>query len=383
MEIKTTFLQFKDESKDDCLVSTSTGIYRGTQIGSVQVFKGIRYALPPVGDLRFRLPTPVPQSDNLIDARSFSSVSFQPGSFARLSGADSLSLNIWRNTEADMDAPVLFFVHGGSFYQGFMHYFHITDVNGLRRLSDKEIMLKTPAFMKKSGLGLGTFQPVIDGYYLKAYPINVLRSGNYKTVPILIGNTGDELSVMKYSIGRRYWDLGKIISEGLSNERESTRKQISLLYAKKYGRREAQVQLLSDMIFRTAALFYAEAASSKCPVWLYRFDLRPATMRLSGLGAAHCSDLPLIFGNLRKGIGKLMFCLSADLTAASKLSHDMQADIIGFMKNGKLPWARAFTDEYLAKCYNVPPGFDEPIPLDIYKAYQQTHYYALNRRKAL
>ena len=167
----------------------------------------------------------------------------------------------------------------------------ITDVNGLRRLSDKEIMLKTPAFMKKSGLGLGTFQPVIDGYYLKAYPINVLRSGNYKTVPILIGNTGDELSVMKYSIGRRYWDLGKIISEGLSNERESTRKQISLLYAKIWQTR-SPAQLLSDMIFRTAAL-YAEAASSKCPVCL---PLRscPATMRLSGL-SAHCSDLPLFW----------------------------------------------------------------------------------------
>ena len=44
----------------------------------------------------------------------------------------------------------------------------------------------------------------------------------------------------------------------------------------------------------------------------------------------------------------------------------MQADIIGFMKMANC-LARAFTDEYLAKCYNVPPGFDEPIPLDITK----------------
>ena len=60
MEIKTTFLQFKDESKDDCLVKWRHSESIVTQIGSVQVFKGIRYALPPVGDLRFRLPTLFP-----------------------------------------------------------------------------------------------------------------------------------------------------------------------------------------------------------------------------------------------------------------------------------------------------------------------------------
>lgn len=134
------------------------------------------------------------------------------------------------------------------------------------------------------------------------------------------------------------------------------------------------------MIFRTASLFYAEAASTASPVWLYRFDLRPVFMRLSGPGAVHSSDLPFLFGNLRKDIGKLMFCLSPDLTNAHRLSREIQADITNFMNKGTLSWPCIFTDDYIAKCYDIPVRFDEPLPQDIYCCLQQTNYYALNMK---
>lgn len=130
------------------------------------------------------------------------------------------------------------------------------------------------------------------------------------------------------------------------------------------------------MIFLTGSLFYAEAASVDCPVWLYRLDLQTAPMRISGLGAVHSSDLPLLFGNLREGVGKLMFGLSRDLAPVRQLSQRMQADVTGFMKDGKLPWPRAFTDDFIAKCYDMPVGYDEPIPREIYESYQQTNYYS-------
>ncbi|MEN6387579.1 MAG: carboxylesterase family protein [Candidatus Cryosericum sp.] len=487
-------------ARDDCLIAAKTGVYRGGQVGEVQVFKGIRYALPPAGDLRFRLPVPVSLSDKTIDARSFSPVAPQPGRLSRFSGPDCLSLNIWRNTKADGSAPVLFYIHGGMFMRGsgreavldgtllardwnivvvtinyrlgmlgfvdlssldsryvanpglhdavlalqwthdniaafggdpanitvvgesaggslvsllpmlddaapllnrlvmmsgipasllpakteerlvqcFLEHFHIRNAHDLSRLSDGEIVAKTSALIRKSGLGSGTFQPTVDGQYLKAFPTNLIRHNQYRPVPMLIGNTRDELSVMGHPLLREHWDLQGIIDDGVSHEDPSATKSILSLYAQEYGKKEARIQLVSDMIIRTASLFYAEAASRTSQVWLYRFDLRPAAMRLSGLGAVHSSDLPLFFGNLLQGIGKVMFLSLHDLPAARQLSHEMQADVVRFMKDGTLPWARAFTDGFIAKCYDVPVRFDEPIPLEIYRSYQQTTYYAIS-----
>jgi len=489
-------LQFRD----DCLVSTRTGVYRGIQTGDVQVFKGIRYALPPSGELRFRPPVPVPRSTEIFDARSFSPVAPQPGRLAKHSGADSLSLNIWRHVKANGRSPVFFYVHGGSFTRGsgrellydgtilardqnivvvtinyrlgafgfldfsflddsyianpalhdlvlalrwtsenieafggdpekitvagqssggslvsvlpfldgvtdlfsrlilssaiptsfvpaavgqdlaerFLVFFRIKDSAGLRRLTDKQIIDGTPAFMRKCGLGVGTFRPVIDDRYLKAFPIDLLRRGRYQPVPMLIGTTRDELSLLEIPFLRRHWKLDHIISDGLSREADATRKSIRLLYEREYRKREARIQLLSDMIFRSAALFYAEAASAASPVWLYRFDLRPVVMRLSGLGAVHSSDLPLIFGNLREGVGKLSFSLPRDRAVARKLSREIQADLASLMEEGTLPWARAFTDDYIAKCYDLPVRYDQPIPQEIYHRYRKTAYYAGN-----
>lgn len=101
-------------------------------------------------------------------------------------------------------------------------------------------------------------------------------------------------------------------------------------------------------------------------------------MRLSGLGAVHSSDLPLIFGNLREGVGKLSFSLPRDRAVARKLSREIQADLASLMEEGTLPWARAFTDDYIAKCYDLPVRYDQPIPQEIYHRYRKTAYYAGN-----
>src|SRR5205085_4787512 len=50
---------------------TSTGTLRGTSDGGVEVFRGVPYAQPPVGELRWRPPEPVEPWAGTRDATTF------------------------------------------------------------------------------------------------------------------------------------------------------------------------------------------------------------------------------------------------------------------------------------------------------------------------
>lgn len=94
---------------------------------SVRVFKGIPYAAPPVGDLRWRAPKPAPAWTGIRKASEFSATCMQTpypeGSLYR--GApqpiseDCLYLNIWTAANsASEKRPVMFWIHGGAFTRG-------------------------------------------------------------------------------------------------------------------------------------------------------------------------------------------------------------------------------------------------------------------------
>ena len=60
------------------VVDTSYGPVRGTDRDRINVFKGIRYAAPPVGDLRFRAPMPPERWTEVADASEFGFACPQP-----------------------------------------------------------------------------------------------------------------------------------------------------------------------------------------------------------------------------------------------------------------------------------------------------------------
>ena len=53
------------------VVETTYGPVRGIDDGRVRVWKGIRYAAAPVGDLRFRAPEPPERWTEVADATEF------------------------------------------------------------------------------------------------------------------------------------------------------------------------------------------------------------------------------------------------------------------------------------------------------------------------
>ena len=107
-------------------ISTRSGRVAGTTTadGKVQIFKGIPYAAPPIGPLRFRPPQPVTSWSGVRPATQFGPRSIQPTRSERSIGyfgaepesEDCLYLNIW--TGGPGRRPVMVWFHGGAFYLG-------------------------------------------------------------------------------------------------------------------------------------------------------------------------------------------------------------------------------------------------------------------------
>ena len=106
------------------VVETTYGPVRGVDRGDVKIWKGVRYAAPPVGDLRWRAPQPPEPWAETMDASQFGLVCPQPTlpkvplDLGARQGEDCLSLNIWSPAEPGDNKPVMVWVHGGAYVLG-------------------------------------------------------------------------------------------------------------------------------------------------------------------------------------------------------------------------------------------------------------------------
>jgi len=66
-------------TSDNPVVETTYGPVRGSNDGRVKVWKGIRYAAPPLGGLRFRAPQSLERWTEPADAIDYGPVCPQPG----------------------------------------------------------------------------------------------------------------------------------------------------------------------------------------------------------------------------------------------------------------------------------------------------------------
>jgi para-nitrobenzyl esterase len=111
----------RTESAPD--VRTTAGLVRGRTEDGIAAFRGIPFAQPPVRELRFAAPQPVPAWHKVREALSFGppppqSLLFGPPSSA-VTGEDWLTVNVWSpRPEAGAALPVMVWIYGGAFQVG-------------------------------------------------------------------------------------------------------------------------------------------------------------------------------------------------------------------------------------------------------------------------
>jgi para-nitrobenzyl esterase len=108
--------------KPDAPVRVEGGLLTGSVEGDVVSFKGIPYAAPPVGNLRWRAPQPVRPWQGVRQANSYGHDCMQkdsPASQGIGPAEDCLVLNVWRPAHASAGAlPVMVWIHGGALVVG-------------------------------------------------------------------------------------------------------------------------------------------------------------------------------------------------------------------------------------------------------------------------
>ncbi len=124
------------------IYQTSDGDVRGVVLQSgVELFAGIPYAAPPVGELRWKKPQDIEPWEGVLECDAFAPMSMQvqnlpiynslaqivgyhdyrirlDDSFREACSEDSLYLNIWKPEGEIEDAPVVVYIHGGSLKTG-------------------------------------------------------------------------------------------------------------------------------------------------------------------------------------------------------------------------------------------------------------------------
>ena len=116
----------EDAAADAAKITCDNGVMLGKTVNGVTSYKGVPYAKPPVGELRWKAPEAPDPSDEEIECFDFGYTALQyewptepASSFPK--NEDCLTLNIWESegtSESGEAKPVMVFFHGGAYGWG-------------------------------------------------------------------------------------------------------------------------------------------------------------------------------------------------------------------------------------------------------------------------
>lgn len=124
-------------------VKVQEGMVQGTVEDGLTVYRGIPFAAPPVGDLRWKAPQPAAKWEGVKQTTQFGPAPMQGGNPPSGKSEDCLYLNVWTPAKlAKEKIPVMVYIYGGGFSGGYTSDPWI----GGEKLAKKGVVLVTIAY---------------------------------------------------------------------------------------------------------------------------------------------------------------------------------------------------------------------------------------------
>jgi para-nitrobenzyl esterase len=161
------------------------------------------------------------------------------------------------------------------------------------------------AWANQATPGTHCFAPLVDGDFLPVHPEDAAAAGATHPVPLVIGTNDREATVFARSGSTLLPTTRARLDRMFALTDPSARERVLAAYPG----RGAVLDVAGDHAFWWPAVRVAEGHSAVAPTFVYRFDLAPRLLRLTGIGATHTADLLPVFGEVDSLVARAVTAL--------------------------------------------------------------------------
>lgn len=212
-------------------------------------------------------------------------------------------------------------------------------------------------------------QPVLDGRVIPAHPMHPSASPLGHHVPVLIGSTRDDMTMIMYG---QPW-FGRLDEPSMMKMAEGMFGPLAARAVETYRRERPQAtptdlacSFITDRVMWAGAITWAErkAAARGAPAYVYRFDYESAALG-GRIGAAHGGDIPFAMNNFD------MSNIAGDRRGNPDMARIMSETWVRFAQTGdpnnaEIPqWRPYSADARSTMIFDLPPHVEDDLRADI------------------